>query len=169
MDDQYTAYTVPGELPRWVKKGRTQFQNRHGGPAEVAKDILFQSSTITYSFDDLMEAGGRFYAGLIPELVWEWTNAYTDELLDEMKELGKDLIQVTYSCGFSMESEAIQREIVKKFTRRAHARGIRICAYLSLTNIFWKDAFEYEPYLKKLVARYSNGKAHHYVCIRIIF
>jgi len=164
MSAKYPTFTVSRELPDWVRKGRNQFQCQHGGPAELAKDVLFHWSTKTYSFDDLMAADGLFCARLTPEVVWDWAGTYCEEygFLDKMAELGKDFIQVTWSCGFSTQSEAIQRKIVTDFTRRAHKRGIKICAYLSLTNIFWKDAFEHEAFLKDLTAKYSDGRVAGY-------
>ena len=158
----YPSYTVPRRLPGWAQRGHTQFHNKHGGPAEVAKDVLYQASTIGFSFDDFMAADQTFFARLTPDVVWEWGMRYTDEFLDEMQALGKDLIQVTYSCGFSTKSEAVQRRIVTEFTAKAHRRGMRICAYFSLTNIYWKDAFEHEPELEPYVARYSDGRYHLY-------
>lgn len=155
MPESFPHYTVARKLPDWVKRGRTQFYNRHGGPAEVAKDVLFQASTVTQTFHDMMQADSLFFGRLTPEVVWDWTTAYTDEFLDEMQGLGKDLIQVTWSCGFSVRSEAIELRILTDFTHRAHQRGIRICAYLSLTNLFWKDAFEHEPELEGVVVRDS--------------
>jgi hypothetical protein len=166
MGKKYPSYAVSRELPGWVKKGQTQFQNYHAGPAEVAKGILTQSSTVGQGFDELMAANGLFCGRLTPELIWERATKYSEAFLDEMRALGKTLIQVNWSCGFSTQSEAIQRQIVTEFTRKAHQRGMRICAYLSLTNIFWKDALEHEPHLGNMLARYSDGRPHLYAYSR---
>jgi|GEM_PF-6051193 len=157
MSHPYPCFSVERETPAWLEAGRTQFQNEHGGPAEVAKGVLTQGTIAGFHFADFMEAGNIFFGGITPSVVWDWANRYSDALLDEMQALGKDLIQVTWSCGFSTAAEAIQRRIVTEFTRKAHQRNMRICAYLSLTNIFWKEAFQQEPFLREFVACYSNG------------
>ncbi len=149
-------------LPGWVVKGHTQFQNQHSGPAETAKAILTQFSTVGFSFDDLMEAGQDFCGSLTPAVIWELTNKLSDDFLDDMEKLGKDIIQIPWSVGFSVKSEQIQREFFIDFSARARQRGIKVCAYLSLRNIFWKDAFEHEPFLKDVVACYSGGAPHLY-------
>lgn len=171
MKSEY--YVARESLPEWVCKGQTQFHNQHAGPAETAKDILFHFTTIGYDFNKLMEADSEFCARLTPQVIWNWTNALSDNFLSEMKSIGKNLIQVPWSVGFSTDSEAIQRKVVTEFTQKAHRSNIKICAYFSLTNIFWKDAYEKEPFLKDLTARFSDGKtvlygysqARHLACI----
>lgn len=144
-------------LPAWAERGKTQFHNRHGGPAEVAKNVLSWMALRDHSFDDLMKNGNLFSAKLTPDVIWGWTNAYTEKFLDELADIGIGLLQVTWSCGFSLESESRQRDILVEFIEKAHARNIRICAYLSLTNIFWKDAFSQKPELEQIVARHTDG------------
>lgn len=158
----YPTYTISPELPDWVRKGRTQFHNQHAGPAEVAKGVLTRWSSAGYTPAELAEAPGVFGGEIAPDTVWDWSTKYSDHFLDEMRALGKTLIQVNWSCGFSVAGEAVQREIVTEFTRKAHERDMRICAYLSLTNIFWKEAFAQEPHLESWLARYSNGDPHLY-------
>ncbi len=118
---------------------------------------MFQASTIGYSFDDLMKANQLFLGQFTPDVAWEWSVEYTDEFLNKMKALDKDLIQVTFSYGFSTKYEAVQRKIVTEFKKKTHKRGIQICAYFSLVNIYWKNTFEHEPELEAMVAKLSNG------------
>ncbi len=162
MNQQYPTYTVGRELPAWVRKGHTQYQNYHAGPSEVAKLVLTQFSLVGHTVEDLLSAGGAFAGDVTPSTIWDRTNKYSDEFLDEMQAHGKTLIQVNWSCGFSVEGEAVQRRILTDFARKAHERDMRICAYLSITNIFWKEAFEKEPFLKEWLAVYSDGSPHLY-------
>ncbi len=145
-------------LPKWVVKGNTQFHNQHCGPAETAKDILTNFSITGYSFKDFIEENSEFCANLTPQVIWDWTNKLSDDFLEEIISYKKDLIQIPWSVGFSTESEEIQRKVFIEFTHKAHAKNLKVCAYFSLTNIFWKDAFAKEPFLKNLIAKNSKGE-----------
>lgn len=156
--DTFPHYEVDRQLPDWLERGHTQFQTQHAGPAEVAKGMLTRLSVVDRTSDHFTHDDGIFSGGVTPRIVWNWTTNYSDQFLNEMQSLGKTLIQVNWSCGFSTRSEAIQREIVIEFTRKAHARGMRISAYLSLTNIFWKDALRHDPHFEELLARNTGGR-----------
>ncbi len=162
MAAPHPVFTVSRELPGWVQKGNTQYHNRHGGPAEVAKNVLTQWSIVGLTSEELTRDGGIFSGDITPDVVVDWGMAYSDRFLDEMAALGKTQVQVNWSCGFSLEGEAIQRDIVTEFARKARRRGIHICAYMSLTNIFWKEAFQREPELEGYLARYTDGSPHLY-------
>jgi len=162
MSTEWPSFTVSRDVPDWLQMGKTQFHNQHAGPAEVAKGVLTFFTVIGHSFEEMMERDHDLGGNITPDTVWDWTNKYTDEYLDWFQDVGKDFVMVTWSCGFSDNSEKLQRKIVSEFTARAHQRGIRICAYLSLTNMFWKDVLKHEPELMKGVARYTNGKPHLY-------
>ncbi len=162
MKKPFPTYNVPRELPSWVQKGHTQYQNYHAGPSEVAKLVLTQFSLLGYTVEELLSENAPFGGNITPQTVWDRTNKYSDEFLDEMRAHGKTQIQVSWSCGFSLEAEKLQMQILTDFTKKAHDMDMRICAYLSITNIFWKEAFEKEPFLKNWLAVYTDGSPHLY-------
>jgi len=77
-DVPYPVYNVSRELPDWLVRGRTQFQNWHAGPVEVAKGVL------TFALGRGTNEGWRdhhFSGGITTNIVWQWTNTYSDDFL----------------------------------------------------------------------------------------
>ena len=113
--------------PRWAEHGLFRETGRYEGPAETAKMLL----------------SGRW--NFTPLRLWEKTNAYSDELLAYVKEHHITILRLVWSPGFSHQADQVQWDILREYFRRAHRKGIKIVAYLSLTNSFWQEMFEAEP------------------------
>jgi hypothetical protein len=52
---------------------------------------------------------------------------------------------VTWSTGFSPSTELQQREVVGRYITLCHQSHIRVTAYISIGNMFWRDMFEHLP------------------------
>ena len=48
--------------------------------------------------------------------------------------------------------------MVSQFINGCHQEGIKVSAYLSLTNMFWEDMFREEPHFEEWIQRDENGK-----------
>jgi hypothetical protein len=66
-------------------------------------------------------------------------------------------IWVTWSVGFSNQTEAPQQALLRKYIEECHRHGIHVTAYLSIGNIFWEDMFAHVPESKDWLLK-INGK-----------
>lgn len=114
--------------PKWARRGSFREAGFYEGPAEMAKAIL----------------SGRWK--FTPEALYRRTTAYDDNhLLDWAKENHITMLRVVWSPGFSHKGDEVQWTIVRNMIKRAHRIGIKVIAYLSVTNSFWQEMFEVEP------------------------
>ena len=47
------------------------------------------------------------------------------------------MIWVTFSNGFSNETEKLNQEQLARYIAECHRQGIHVMAYESMTNMFW--------------------------------
>lgn len=109
-------------VPDWARPGKIRFARLDGGEIEVEKARL---SGWDYIRDDNNAKACR--------------HAYENWILDLLEEAKINCIWVTWSVGFSPLKEHSQQIQLQQFIEKCHTRGIRVIAYLSLTNIFWED------------------------------
>ena len=117
-------------VPDWARPGRIRFSRWDGGPIETAKAVL---------------SGWKGFNPPIPDYLYVMTNWYRPETIQLLREADVNLIWVTFSNGFSIETEEGQREILRGFIDECHRQGIRVMAYHSVANMFWEDMYENVP------------------------
>lgn len=120
-----------------------------GGPVEAMKGIL---SGWEFMFD--------------PANTYACCTAYdSDRLVKLAKEAHVNWIWVTWSVGFSLETEAIQRRLAKRFLDSCHDNGIRVTSYHSIANVFRKDFLERHPDAEQWFQRGKDGKVVPYTAV----
>ncbi len=132
-------------LPDWARQGAFCYMRLDGGPDEAAKAKITGWGLSQANLDVL--------ATLYDQRL--------EQIVSLLKEARFNWIWITYSTGFSNEHETEQRRQCRRLIERCHAEGIRVCAYMSLTNMFWRDMFEHEPESKKWVSM-AGGKPRLY-------
>ncbi len=121
----------PASVPPWFQTGKFRSARWDGGPIEAAKGVL--SHWINYTEDDPRQ---------VLQATRDWYNPKTIELL-RMAHI--NWAWVTWSNGFSPETERKQWELLGPYIKMCHRSHIRVAAYISIANIFWKDMFEHVP------------------------
>lgn len=109
-------------VPEWARPWRFRYARCDGGPVEVCKAFMS-------GWEEIRQ----------PDAILPCANEYNDATIDMLHKSRLNWIWVTWSVGFSQESEAVQRRILAPFIRECQAAGIRVTAYLSLTNMFIDD------------------------------
>ena len=64
-----------------------------------------------------------------------------DEFIAELKKESVNVLFVAWSVGFSIEAEAIQRDMVISLTKRLHAFGIKVVPYICSVTMFGDELF----------------------------
>jgi len=121
----------PARVPPWFETGKFRSARWDGGPIEAAKGVL--SHWINYTEDDPRQ---------VLQATRDWYNAKTIELL-RMAHI--NWAWVTWSNGFSPATERKQWELLGPYIKMCHQNHIRVAAYISIANMFWKDMFEHVP------------------------
>lgn len=116
-------------VPSWLQTGRFRSARWDGGPIEAEKGIL--SGWADYTEDDPI--------GIL-QATRDWYNPRTVEFL---KIAHINWAWVTWSNGFSTATEQQQRDILSRYINLCHQSHIRVSAYISIGNMFWKDMFEH--------------------------
>ena len=137
------------ELPLWAQRGMFRYARLDGGPIEMVKGIL---SGWEYMFE--------------PANAHACCVAYDDDRLIELaKQAHVNWVWVTWSVGFSLESEAIQRKLAKRFLDRCHDNGLKVSSYHSIANVFRKDFLEKHPEAESWFQRDRNGAIVPYTAV----
>jgi len=132
----------PDLIPKWAETGQFRFSRWDGGPMEVAKAVL---------------SGFPYFLVPNPEVVYATTNWYDPKTVDLLERAHINWIWVTWSTGFSDETESFQQTLLKKYIQECHRRGIHVSAYLSSANMFPEEIFQRVPQAKNWIA-FENGK-----------
>ena len=130
-------------VPDWARPGRIRFSRWDGGPIETAKAVL---------------SGWPGFNPPIPDYLYVMTNWYRPDTIRLLRDADINVIWVTFSNGFSIETERGQREILRPFIDECHRQGIRVMAYHSVANMFWEDMFERVPESKEWISKGKDGK-----------
>lgn len=121
----------PDTVPSWLQTGKFRAARWDGGPIEAEKGIL--SGWPHYKEGDPLQ---------ILKATRDWYNPRTIEFL---KIAHINWAWVTWSVGFSPATERQQQELVTQYIKLCHQNHIRVTAYISIGNMFWKDMFEHVP------------------------
>ena len=136
---QEGAQIVPGEapaqnvtaaVPEWARTGNFSFARWDGGPLEVSKGVL---------------SGWPGFVVPDPQVIHATTDLYDPATIELLERAQVSWIWVTWSVGFSNQTEAAQQAVLRKYIEECHRHGIHVTAYMSIGNIFWEDMFAHEP------------------------
>ena len=144
---QWPAGPSPDSVPEWAKPGRIRFARWDGGRIETAKAVL---------------SGWPGFNPPDPNRVEAMTNWYRPETVRFLREAGINMIWVTFSNGFSIETERPHQEQVKRYIDECHRQGIHVMAYESIANMFWEDMYEQVPESKDWPHLGNDGKPAAY-------
>jgi hypothetical protein len=139
-------------LPAWLQPGTVRFARFDGGPIETQKTRR--------------SSWGKRFTPEEQEVLANLYGKYGDQMVDLLAQANVNFVWVTYSVGFSWEDEAAQRTEVREITRKLHARGIKVAAYMCAHSIFWESLFKDVPQSVKWILfdregipyRYSGGR-----------
>jgi len=142
------ALTSPESLPEWARTGRYRSARWDGGSIEAEKGRL--SGWGNYTPEDPLG---------IMAATRDWHNPRTVEFL---KTAGVNWAWVTWSVGFSHETEEAQRRELRPYINECRKNGIRVAAYISIANMFWRDMFANVPVSKTWVDVVPDGSPRFY-------
>jgi hypothetical protein len=149
---ELTAYKKDFRLPDWATQGRARQVRFDGGP-------MFAACQLESGWKYLTDPQTPGFVGIIKS-IWTLTNLYTDDIerrLDDIRAAGYNWVWVSYQLGYAFDDEARQRAQVRRLIQLAHARGIHVTAYFSLTSIFTNSAFIGNPESKSWVQENADG------------
>lgn len=128
-------YASPDDLPSWAGQGAFRFIRLDGGRIESLKaERTWWGKEFTEQEKDIL---AHVY------------DRHFDRMLALLKQARFNWIWVTWSNGWSIEEEAENREDLKRVIERCHKEGIRVTAYMSASNMFWKSAYKDDPETRK--------------------
>jgi hypothetical protein len=134
----------PNTLPEWAQPGKVRCSRWDGGPIEAEKGRL---------------SGWPFWEEGDPEGVLKTTDDFYDlKTIEWIKRAGFNWVWITWSNGFSHETESKQWEILLPYIKECHRNGIKVTAYLSGANMFKEDMLKYVPGSKEWWKIDSNGE-----------
>jgi hypothetical protein len=147
MEPGYALFAAPSRVrvPAWALPGRMRFARCDGGPVEVCKAFMSGWEAIRH-----------------PDAILPCATFYDDATVAMLRRARVNWIWVTWSVGYSHESEAVQRRLLTPFIAKCHAAGIRVTAYVSLTNLFIDDMLTHEPRAKNWMQLEADGTPRPY-------
>ena len=140
---QWPAGPPATSVPQWAHPGAIRFARWDGGPIETAKGFL---------------SGWPGMNPPLPDYVFTTTNWYEPGTVRFLRDGHFNLIWVTFSAGFSIPTEKVQRDLLRVYIEHCHHHGIHVMAYESVANIFWEDMYPKVPEAKNWVRIGSDGK-----------
>jgi Glycosyl hydrolase family 66 len=129
--------------PAWARNGMIRFARWDGGRIETAKAIL---------------SGWPNFWPPDPDHLYSMSNWYNLKTIRLLRDAGVNMIWVTFSNGFSNQTEALNQEQLKRYIAECHREGIHVMAYESISNMFWQDMFKNVPESKSWPAIGTDGK-----------
>jgi hypothetical protein len=134
---QSTTATISGaadesSLPTWGRPGHLRVEDWYGGPLLTAQC-------------DLLGTPGFYEAN--PDVLYATTTRYDDprRTVDLLARAHFNWVAVTWSSGFSNESERVQQNLLRAFIAECHRRDIHVTAYLSIAMMVPEDMFARMP------------------------
>lgn len=134
-------------LPTWAKPGAIRFARWDGGRIETAKAML---------------SGWPGFNPPDPDRVFTMTNWYDPSTVRLLREAGINTIWVTFSNGFSCETEKAHQDELRLYIDECHRSGIHVMAYESIQNMFWDDMYEHVPQSRNWALIGKDGKPTPY-------
>ena len=87
---------------------------------------------------------------------------HSDEILDKLAAAGVNVVTTHFYKGFGLRAESAEMERAADFTRRAHARGIRVLGYHQFSTVIYETMLDEVPQLEKWIQRTSTGELRTY-------
>jgi hypothetical protein len=137
-----SAQYVPGAVPQWARTGNFSFSRWDGGPILVSDGFL---------------SGWPGFVPPDPQVTYATQNLYDPATIDVLERAHVNWIWVTWSTGFSRQTEEPQHVLLQKYIEECHRHGIHVTAYVSIANIMWEDMFRNMPESRDWVLR-VNGQ-----------
>lgn len=116
---------------------------------------------------------------LEPDEIQAALDWYDESTIALIEQAAVDWIWVTWSVGFPPQDEALQQRELERYIRSCHDRGIRVTAYVSLTNAFpaaWRrrghpidDWLQRDAQGRAIpygAVAYAGEPTRHLVCLR---
>ena len=129
-------------VPDWARPGKIRFARWDGGPLETAKAML---------------SGWPGFNPPVPDFLYTMTNWYDPSTVQLLRDAGFNLIWITFSNGFSNQTESFQRELAGRYIDECHRSGIHVLAYQSIANMFWEDMYGRVPESRQWAAKGPGG------------
>jgi hypothetical protein len=140
---EWPAGPARDSVPAWARQGLIHFARWDGGRLETVKGIL---------------SGWVNFWPPNPEILYATTNWYDPRTIQLLREAGINMIWVTFSNGFSNETEKLNQEQLVRYIAECHHQGIHVMAYESITNMFWQDMYAHVPESRNWLSIGKNGK-----------
>ena len=87
---------------------------------------------------------------------------HSDEILDKLADAGVNIVTTHFYKGFGLRAEAQEMARAADFTRRAHARGIRVLGYHQFSTVIYETMLDEVPHLEKWIQRGPDGSLRTY-------
>jgi hypothetical protein len=114
-------------VPAWARNGAIRFARWDGGRIETAKAIL---------------SGWPNFWPPDPNVLYATDNWYNLRTIQMLMDAGFNMIWVTFSNGFSNQTERLNQHQLKRYIAECHRQGIHVMAYESISNMFWQDMYK---------------------------
>lgn len=101
-------------VPAWARNGMIRFERWDGGRIETAKAIL---------------SGWPNFWPPDPNYLYATDNWYNPRTIRFLREAGINMIWVTFSNGFSNQTEKLQQDQLTSYIKLCHSQGIHVMAY----------------------------------------
>ena len=134
-DKSRIYFASPESVPVWAEQGNFRFIRIDGGLIESRK------AERTWWGQNFTAEEKRVLAHIYDE--------YWVQMQDLLEQAHFNWIWVTWGNGWSLQTEAANRQALKQVIAKCHGHGIHVTAYLSGSNIFWFDTFRREPETRK--------------------
>src|SRR5215468_1156729 len=99
------AENVTATVPEWARTGNFGFARWDGGPLEVAKGAL---------------SGWPGFVVPDPQVIYATTHLYDPSTIELLERAHVNWIWVTWSVGFSNETEAAQQALLRTYIEECH-------------------------------------------------
>jgi Glycosyl hydrolase family 66 len=130
-------------VPVWARNGAIRFARWDGGRIETAKALL---------------SGWPNFWPPNPNVLYATDNWYNLRTIQLLRKAGVNMIWVTFSNGFSSQTEKLNQDQLARYIAECHRQGIHVMAYESITNMFWQDMFQNVPESRNWPAIGKDGK-----------
>lgn len=145
---EWPVGTLDSSAPDWAQPGAIRFARWDGGPIETAKGFL---------------SGWPGLNPPDPDYVFVTTNWYDPSTIRFLRDGGFNFIWGTFSAGFSVAGETVQRDLLRTYIEECHGHGIHVLAYESIANIFWEEMYRNMPESKNWISKGSDGEPIAYL------
>ena len=110
---EWPAGPSKSSVPQWARNGLIRFSRWDGGRIETAKAAL---------------SGWSGFWPPDPNVLYATTNWYDPQTIRFLREAGINMVWVTFSNGFSNQTEKLHQEQLTRYIAECHRQGIHVMA-----------------------------------------